>query len=382
MELVAALDLGSDKIVVALASIDNRGYKLESLKNMTSRGIEHGVIKDFSAVRNDVRDLLEDTLFNKNVSLLRVSLSVNVFNIQKHTVEYHLGRLPVTDIDLQKAQQKCLDSLSSKGDIISVLPINYVFDKTNSVSNPINKTGQLLEITYIVYTVNSDYIARLNQIFDYINPAIKREYCPSIYAYQELIPRDGVILDIGADGMEISIFTDYLLKNHAYLPLGGNVVDSDIAAGFRIEEMQARKLKQNHGQALKSTCKNRTVQIDGTEKCVERRDIATIMQLRLEELFEGVIYFLNTCKSFNPQKPIFLTGGLSQVEDISILLNRMSSCKIERLAIARIHTERNDILEKPEYAVALGLLLRTSPTQEQESKGPKILDRILKTIFG
>ena len=51
MGWTASLDMGSEKMVMALASGEGSVCHLKGIKIMASQGIEHGVIKDKEKVR-------------------------------------------------------------------------------------------------------------------------------------------------------------------------------------------------------------------------------------------------------------------------------------------------------------------------------------------
>ena len=60
MGWTASLDMGSEKMVMALASGEGSVCHLKGIKIMASQGIEHGVIKDKEKVRMCIRSLMSD----------------------------------------------------------------------------------------------------------------------------------------------------------------------------------------------------------------------------------------------------------------------------------------------------------------------------------
>ena len=81
-----------------------------------------------------------------------------------------------------------------------------------------------------------------------------------------------------------------------------------------------------------------------------------VIQSRMEELLEGAVWLLQKWGYDNPEDKIMLTGGGSRLENIDLLLSRLSGHPAERAVVHRIQTSREEVLRTPEYMVALGLL--------------------------
>lgn len=362
MRLIASIDFGTDKTVAVLAQVGANVCQLKSLKNMTSEGIKSGVVKDFALVEKKVCNMINAMSLTEKIDILRVGLPLNVVNRVKHTVSIYLNQQQITYKTLKDAEQRCLDSVKVKGEQLEVIASTYRLDKNEVHQEILGATGQILEIDYFVYWIDAQYLNNLTGLFSNLDIA-EIEFVPSVVAYQNIMPVNdknelhGVMLDLGADGMTLTLFVDNLLKENVYFPIGGDTIDYDIAKGFGIDINKATILKKEYGQAIRACCKNKKVKIPETSSNIDTRDIATAMQFRLEEMFEGVMYFLVNNKYYHPGLPIYLTGGTSKIIDIDLLLNKMSSHDVRFFKIDSLETTRTDILEKPEYGLVLGLLL-------------------------
>ena len=195
--------------------------------------------------------------------------------------------------------------------------------------------------------------------------------------------RDFALLDMGAMGINVVLFREGMLEYEARLPLGMRTIDSDIMVAFGITWGQARKLKHEYGQALRSVCKNKKLQIPDTKLTLESRDLAMVVQSRMEELLEGAVYLLQSWGFDRAEDEILLTGGGSRLQDVDILLHRLSGHPVVKAGIKQIQTSREEVLRTPEYTVALGLLL-CEQLEIEESRGGigEKLAKGLKGFFG
>lgn len=181
--------------------------------------------------------------------------------------------------------------------------------------------------------------------------------------------KDFALVDLGASGINVELFRDGMMEYEARLPLGTRTIDKDIMLAFAINAQQARKLKHEYGQALRSSCKYRKIQIPDTNLTIENRDLATVVQSRVEELLEGVVFLLQKWGFDNPDDEVLLTGGGSRLQDLDLLLNRFSGHPVGKAIAKNIQASRDEILSTPEYLVALGLLFCKHPIEEQPKEG-------------
>lgn len=383
MGLIASLDMGSEKMVMALATGDHHSYRLTGIKFVASQGIERGVIADQTKVRACVRNLAQELVKERNVERLNIALPGNVLRMTERRVMVPLQRKVVERGDMERAEQKCSDGFSAGSEeLIDILPVAYSVDRGEAIANPLGRQGRNLEVIYQVYTADSNYLTGIRRMFDGCG---FEEICffPSVRAYSEAgdagkAESDFAIVDLGAMSIKVALFREGLMEYEATLPMGVKAIDYDIMSAFAINEIQARKLKHEYGQALRSVCKNKKVIIPDTNLTAESRDLATVVQCRSEELLEGVVYLLQHWGFEDNSGEIWLTGGGSRLLDMDVLLHRMAGHPVSRARVKRVQTTKEEVLRTPEYFVALGLLM--CDRQEPQEQSPGWLSRI-KELF-
>lgn len=383
MGLTASLDMGSEKMVMALATNDNAGCRLTGIKIVASQGMERGIIRDKDKVYACIRTLLTELVKDRQVDVLNIALSGEALKVHERRVNVPLQRKVVEAGDLFRAKQRCADSFEGgREEIVDILPVGYAIDKGKLMADPIGKTGRNLEVDYLVYVAGYDYLSVIRQLFEGSGIDEIRFY-PPVRAYAEALDvegseRDFAVVDLGAMEMNVSLFRDGLLEYDTWLPLGMHTIDTDIMAAFALSAGQARKLKHEYGQALRSACKNKKLQIPDTRLTLDSRDLATVVQCRAEELLEGVVYQLQSWGFDAPEEEILLTGGGSRLQDVDLLLHRLSGHQVKRAVAKHIQVTREEVLRTPEYLVAIGLLCCRDEEQDKEPAG--FLDK-LKDLF-
>ena len=112
MGLTASLDIGSEKMAMAVAGVDNRGdCHLTGIKMIASQGVKEGVITDKAKVKSYVQYLLRELVRDKQVNVLNVSLSGKALRMGEQRVSVSLQRKTVKEADLVRAENKSIEQV-------------------------------------------------------------------------------------------------------------------------------------------------------------------------------------------------------------------------------------------------------------------------------
>lgn len=385
MGLIATLDMGSEKMVMALAASDSNGNcRLTGIKFIASQGVQQGMITDQAKAQTCIRSLMNELLKDRVVDALNISLSGQIVKMTERKVNVPLQRKVVESGDLVRAEIKCAEGLESRDEeLIDLLPVAYSVDRGELIADPVGKHGRALEVYYQAYTAATASLSEIRRLFDGYNIR-EINFFPLARVYGEAVDvemedRDFALVDLGATSTKVTLFRGGLLEYEAVLPLGVRTIDNDIVSAFGIDAQKARKLKHEYGQALRSVCKNKKLVIPDTKLTIESRDLATVIQSRIEELLEGVVFLLQGWGFEKGEDEILLTGGGSRLLDVDALLQRLSGHRIARAFVKRVQSSKEEVLRTPEYMVALGLLLCTHEEPQETKSG--LFDK-LKGLFG
>lgn len=376
MGLTASLDIGSEKMVMAVASEDSHGdCRLVGIKMIALQGVEDGIITDRSRVKSHVQYLLKELAGDKEIDRLNVSLGGKALRVSEHKVNVPLQRKAVKENDLFRAWHKCLELVSGKREeVVDMLPIAYAVDRGSLVTSPIGKIGRTLDVRYRVYTADEMYLSDVKKLLMDCGVAEVNVF-PAVHAYMEALniyeqEKRLALVDMGSMHTGVMIFRGGMLEHEVSLPLGTRTIERDIMCAFRLDDLQqARKIKHTYGMAMRALAKNEKIQIPEAKKQIEKRDLAKVIQCRLEELLEGCVYQLQQWRFTEAENEIRLTGGGSRLPDTDILLSRLSGQKVSRAKAEGIQTSGQEILSASACLVALGLLFCEHMEPEEEKSG-------------
>lgn len=377
MSLIASLDIGSEKMVMAVATQGDRDeYRLTGIKMIVSQGVKNGIVEDWARVKSYVQFLMKELVKDQRIGTLKVALSGRALQLKEQKVSVPILKREVMNGDLVRAEGRCVEYFSSKeSEIIDILPMAYAVDRGDFVIEPQGIKGRNLEAFYRVYIADSVYVAKLKAMFGELG-IDDVSFFPESRAYLEafgdsIADKNLAVVDMGAMSTKVVMFRRGVLKNEVVLPLGSRMIEVDImsVAAFKQDDLQkAKKLKHEHGEALRSQCKAEKIDLPEVKLRIDKRDLSKVVQCRLEELLEGVVFQLQQWGFNRDSDEILLTGGGSRVNNTDKLLGRLSGHRVGVAKARGIHTTNEEILSSPTCFVALGLLQCEHVEQEEEDK--------------
>jgi len=174
-----------------------------------------------------------------------------------------------------------------------------------------------------------------------------------------------ILLDFGAGTTGVSLYYENKLRLAVELPFGGNVISNDIREGCNIIPRHAEMVKIQCGYAFTELVPdNKFAQIPEVEgwhaKEISFRNLSGIIQARLEEIIEGVIYQLESTKLLNKLGAgIVLAGGGSNMRGIDKLVSYMTGFDVRfgKPVIPVKESLFNEQLLNTQSANLIGLLI-------------------------
>ncbi len=170
-----------------------------------------------------------------------------------------------------------------------------------------------------------------------------------------------VVCDIGGGTTDLAIYINGDVWHTMVMAIGGNHVTSDIAHGLNLPLDQAEKVKIQHGHTMKSEIhQDEVFHIrpfgDDEKSEFRRRDLALIIEARVEEMFSYVIQEIKR-SGYDGLLPagMVLTGGTSSLPGISQFARKMFNLPV-RVAQPENLLGMTDQLHDPAYSTSVGLL--------------------------
>jgi cell division protein FtsA len=228
------------------------------------------------------------------------------------------GEIKQNDIDrvLEAAQAV---ATPPNYDILHRIPRSFTVDNQHGVKDPIGMSAMRLEVDAQIIQCPTAQMKNLEKtiyrtgvsIDDIVLGVLASAEAALTKRQKEL----GVaLLNIGASTTSLLVFEEGDVLHTKVLPVGACHITNDIAIGLRVSIDLAEKVKTEHGTAVPEEVQKRDdinlADLGGEDLMIARKQIAEIIEARVEEMFKMVDRELQQIdRSGLLPAGIILTGG-------------------------------------------------------------------------
>jgi cell division protein FtsA len=402
--LIAVVDAGSSKVCVLVAELQDgvlryRGHGIEP-----ARGMRKGLIAELGPAAEAIN---RAALTAERVSRGEIeNVVVGIGGTHVRGVNSRGGialgsrMREITREEVRAAVDRARSvALPPDREVLHLLPQEFILDDQAGIHDPIGMVGNKLEVNLHLSTCSGGVAQSVVTCANRAGLEVGDTIYEGIAAAESVLSADerelGVcIADIGSSTTELAVFFEGSIAHTAVLPIGGDHFTNDLAVGLHVSVEEAEHLKRTYGHCVVTSVPQVSEIEVGSRlaasspsgemqppRMVRQRFLAEILEPRARELFTmlrdnlrqgGVLEALGA--------GCVITGGAAQLPgllDNAESLLRVPARVGSPVPLSRMPAE----LAKPEFAVAIGMLLYTHRTQVRRASEEQGLRAKLKAIF-
>ncbi|MFW5940798.1 MAG: cell division protein FtsA [Chloroflexota bacterium] len=367
--ILFGLDIGTTKVCALVGEVRAGQVRIIGYGVEPSRGMRKGMIVDVGEASVAIARAVEKAEETSGYALSRAQVSMAGEHISSTNSSgaVAIGRngTGVTTQDIERA----LDAAQAvpvphNREIVHLVPRHFRIDE-NVVQQPVGMHGYRLEVEAHIVTGASTALLNLGKCADNVGIEAE-EFVLNALASGEAVlepnerEMDVIVADIGGGTTDVALYRQGSVFHTKVLPVGGYHVTNDIAIGLRVPFEVAERVKLQYGdcrpEEIDSESDFTVSPFSGERILVGRQDLATVIEARVEEIFQLVLQEVES-SGYDGLLPagIVLTGGGSQLRGITDVAQRVLNVP------ARVGTPRNlvglvDALRNPAFATSVGLL--------------------------
>jgi cell division protein FtsA len=403
-QILVGLDIGTTKICAIVSEVTEEGtLSIIGVGSSPSRGLRKGVVVDIESTVESIKKAVEEAELMAAVQINSVYTGIAGSHISAENCKgvVALKKAEVTRDDIHRAIEsaRTLAVIPHERRILHVLPREFMVDGQEGVREPLGLSGNRLEVNVHVITgavtsaqniIKSVNRAGLDVVDIILQPLASSEAVLS----QEERDLGVAMVDLGGGTTDLAIYLDGSIRHSAVLPIGGQNLTKDLAIGLLTSQTEAEKIKVQHGVTRTELVQgHETVEVpsvgDRPARTFSRRDIAEILEPRVEEMFELVRREI-TRAGYEGMlgAGVVVTGGTSLLEGMPDAAEHVLNLPARRGVPTGIGGLR-DIVSNPMHATGVGLLLHARRhTEESATVGlrsgrpiGKMVDRMKSCMF-
>ncbi len=237
-------------------------------------------------------------LETRAVSLALSGANIESFNTTGQVAITGRGR-EITAEDVGRVHETARAvQISMDREILHVIPRSYTVDDQKDVRNPLHMSGVRLECSVHIITGSVSTIQNMFKCVSRAGYRVEQSYLGILGAATAVLTEDErelgcMLIDVGGGTTDFMVFSEGTPVFTSAIPAGGSQITGDISIMLSIPVDAAERLKKESGSAWIPV-------IDPDEMVIvpgfgarepvemERRKLVSIIQPRVEEMFEMV----------------------------------------------------------------------------------------------
>jgi len=375
-EYVAAIDLGTTKIVTLIGKKNDNGkLQIVAHSKAPSTGVKRGVVLNIEETVASIQRTVEDVQLKSGIIFGDVFVGIAGQHIRSVRNRGYINLSAEKDmIDLDDVQKLVDDMFKIPTEIgeeiLHVLPQNFIVDNESGIKNPVGMSGKRLEANFHIVIGQTASAKNIEKCVNRVDLNVTDLILEPLASAEAVLTDDekeaGVVLvDIGGGTTDVAVYFDGIVRHTAVIPFGGNVITNDIKEGCSILQRQAEQLKVQFGSALGDIApEDKIVTIPGISgrepKEISFKSLAYIIQSRMEEIIDYVTFEVeNSGYADKLSAGIVLTGGGSLLRHLSQLVKFKTGFDV-RIGYPNEHltADSTEEINTPTYSTGIGLVIK------------------------
>lgn len=368
--IVVGIDIGTTKICTLVARVEGANrLRILGVGIEPSAGIRKGGITDINsasqAISRSVEKAQRTSGLEVNSALVSLAGShVTSFN-SRGVVGISHGIIETNDFTRAVEAARAI-AIPHNQEVIHVIQRGFTVDGQEGIRMPVGMHGYRLEVEAHIITAAAGTVENIRKCVEQAGVTVSQFVLNPLAAGEAVLSENerqmgAAVCDIGSGTTDLAIYIDGDIWHTIVIPIGGDLITSDIAHGLRLPISQAEMLKRQHGIASKQSVKPDemvTVRSFNREEParVSRSDLAHIIEARVEEIFELVVREIKR-SGYDGLLPagLVLTGGTSSLPEIAKVASEVTGLST-RTAKPENLVGLVDQLHSPAYSTSIGLL--------------------------
>lgn len=382
--IIAVLDIGTSKIVCAIARLKPRGAS-DVLRRRThsidvlgightrAHGVKGGAIVDMARAEMAIRQAVDMAERASGVQIASVILGVSGARLasQHYEAAVRLTSPAVEEFDIRRVLEAA--STYAVGDgraVMHALPVGYSLDGRAGIGEPCGMLGRELGVD--MHVVTGDLTSLKNLVLCVerchlgIEAMVAAPYAAALSSLTDDEMELGVTLvDMGAGTTTFSIVSGGHCIYVDGIAVGGQHITNDVARGLPARLADAERLKCLHGAVVAVSSDDHDMltipPLSGDERdqpnMVPKARLVTIVKPRAEEIVELIRDRLKASgHAGDAGRRLVLTGGAAQLQGLADLMGRIIGPQVRigrPLGVSRLP----EAARGAAFAVAAGLMV-------------------------
>lgn len=351
---IASVDLGTSKLAVCVARVQDQNVEVIYYKESPSLGIRYSYVLIPGKVKAELRTAISEAQQALRIKIQQVIVGLPRWYVRQETASASMTRPEPDDLiqenEIRALKSMALESYPLEDSAKEVIygAVAQSFSTEDCINEPENDivgmAAETLEGNFKVFIGNLRYSSNIDSVFNDMGIAIAKKYfTPGITARavlkSEQMENGVALIDIGAGVSSVTIFKDKIMRFYAAIPFGGNSVTNDIKSECNFSFELAENIKKAYGACMPnklSSLGEKSIQIvdeDGNATAqVSVKYISEIITARMKEIIEALLFRIQEsgyASEDDLRAGVVVTGGGAELVNCTNLIKELSGYSVK-----------------------------------------------------
>ena len=351
---IASVDLGTSKLAVCVARVQDQNVEVIYYKESPSLGIRYSYVLIPGKVKAELRSAISEAQQALRIKIQQVIVGLPRWYVRQETASASITRSEPDDLiqesEIRALKSTALESYPLEDSAKEVIygAVAQSFSTEDCINEPENDivgmAAETLEGNFKVFIGNRRYSSNIDSVFNDLGIAIAKKYfTPGITARavlkSEQMENGVALIDIGAGVSSVTIFKDKIMRFYAAIPFGGNSVTNDIKSECNFSFDLAENIKKAYGACMPnklSSLGEKSIQIvdeDGNATAqVSVKYISEIITARMKEIIEALLFRIQEsgyASEDDLRAGVVVTGGGAELVNCANYIKELSGYSVK-----------------------------------------------------
>jgi cell division protein FtsA len=368
-EIVVGLDIGTTKVCAVVGEVGEDGITILGVGTVPCRGLRKGIVSNIDWTVRSIKEAIESAQTMAGVEIRTVYAGVAGSHIRSQTSDgvAAIGGAEVTRADVERVLEGARAiPVDADRQILHVLPREYMVDAQDGIRDPVGMSGVRLGANVNLVTAATSCVQNVIRCAERCGLTVADVVLEALASAEATLSDDekeiGVaVIDVGGGTTDILLYVDGGIAHTSVIPVGGNNITSDIAAGLRTPMAEADRLKRLSGCALgRMVAEDEEIEVPGVgghpPRRTARRVLSDIIEPRAEEIFAVIRKRIEDSGLLEQLSAgAVLTGGAVLLEGMPELAEEILGMPV-RTGFPTGVKGITQLVHGPQYATGVGLV--------------------------
>ena len=368
-EIIVGLDIGTTKICAVVAEVEGPSVTILGVGAVPCRGLRKGIVANIDWTVRSIKDAIESAQTMAGVEIRTIYAGIGGSHVRSSSSDgvAAIAGGEVTQGDVERVLEGARAiPVDADRQILHVLPREYMVDSQDGIRDPIGMAGVRLGVKVNLVTAATSCVQNVIRCAERCGLTVADVVLQPLASGEAVLSEDekeiGVaVIDIGGGTTDVLLYVDGGIAHASVIPVGGNNVTGDLAAGLRTPMAEADRLKRLSGCALgRMVADDEDIEVPGVgghaPRKTARRVLSDIIEPRAEEIFAVVRKRIEDTGLLEQLRAgVVLTGGAVLLQGMPELAEEILGMPV-RVGMPTAIRGITQLVHGPEFATGVGLV--------------------------